>query len=205
MRAPRDPRAALSARLPVVAIAAVCVAVLATAGVASGTGAQGATKLSFYSVLKHKGFLNNTDDLARGEGHNPFGNYSGSSVTTRSNEKLFGPFPGDEGEFQFDLYTGADHKTRAGSAIFVCQYGLGQTALCDAAFQLSGGNLVAKGGTTFGASSFTLAIIGGTGGFRSTKGVATVQALGSATQPQPVVRSVPMLQSQHLTLTFHPA
>jgi hypothetical protein len=201
----RHLRAALSTSLHAVVAAAVCAAVVATCGVASSTAAKGATKLSFYSVLEHKGFLNNTDDLARGEGHNPFGNYSGSSVTTRSNEKVFGPFPGDEGEFEFDLYTSPDHKTRAGSAIFVCQYGLDQTALCDASFQLSGGALVAKGATTFGASSFSLAIIGGTHGFRSTKGVVAVQALGSATQPQPVFRTVPMLQSQHLTLTFHPA
>ncbi len=201
----RHLRAGLSANLPVIAAGAVCVAVLATCGAASGTPLTGATKLSFYTVLKHKGFLNNTDDLARGEGHNPFGNYSGSSVTTRSNEKIFGPFPGDEGEFEFDLYTSAGHKIKAGSVIFVCQYGLGQTALCDASFQLRGGTLVAKGATTFGASSFTLAIIGGTHGFRGTKGLVAVQALGSSTQPQPVFRAVPMLQSQHLTLTFHPA
>jgi hypothetical protein len=205
MLALRHLRAALPAKLPAIAVGVICIALFATCGVTSGTAAQGTTKLSFYSVLKHKGFLNNTDDLARGEGHNPFGNYSGSSVTTRSNEKLFGPFPGDEGEFEFDLYTSPDHKSKAGSVIFVCQYGLDQTALCDAAFQLRGGTLVAKGATTFGASSFSLAIIGGTHGFRSTKGLVAVQALGSDTQPQPVIRDVPMLQSQHLTLTYHPA
>ena len=105
----------------------------------------GTQQLSLYAVATKKAFINNTDDLARGEGHNPFGNYSSSTINTKSNEKVFGPFAGDAGVYSFALFTSASKKTSAGSAIFICQYGFDQNAFCDAAFQLKDGTLIGKG------------------------------------------------------------
>ncbi len=165
----------------------------------------GTQQLSLYAVATKKAFINNTDDLARGEGHNPFGNYSRSTINTKSNEKVFGPFAGDAGVYAFALFTSASKKTSAGSAIFICQYGFDQNAFCDAAFQLKGGTLIGKGEFNFNSKTSTLAIIGGTSKYRSLKGVVNGLALGSATQAQPVHRVVPILQAQRLDFTIHPA
>jgi hypothetical protein len=184
-----------------VALACVAGAVLSTTGAA----AAGPQKLTFYSVSTKQIFINNTDDLARGQGHNPFGNYAHSSVPQPRNEKLFGPFAGDEAEYAFALYTDKSHKTKAGSAIFVCQYDFNQNSFCDAAFDLDGGTLIGKGAFNFNATTYSLAIVGGTGSYRTIRGHLDGAALGPATQKQPVHRSVPMLQQQRLSLEMAPA
>lgn len=175
-------------------------AVLATNG-AAGAGPQ---KLAFYSVSTKQIFINNTDDLARGQGHNPFGNYAHSSVPQPRNEKLFGPFAGDEAEYAFALYSDKSHKTKAGSAIFVCQYDFNQNSFCDAAFELDGGTLIGKGAFNFNATTYSLAIVGGTGSYRTIRGHLDGASLGPGTQKQPVHRSVPMLQQQRLSLEIAP-
>ena len=149
--------------------------------------------------------MNNSDDRARGEGNNPFGNYSGASAPQPPSEKLFGPFAGDEGEYAFKLYTGSDLKSAAGSAIFVCQYTFNANALCDASFQLQGGALVAKGTSNFNATTFSLAILGGTYSYRGMKGHVTVSAVGRRTLPQPVVRVVPLLEAQRIAFALRAA
>ncbi len=173
-----------------------------TRSAASSTSTQ---RLSFYAVATKKAFINNTDDLARGEGHNPFGNYAHSTINTKSNERVFGPFAGDAGVYSFALFTSASKATTAGSAIFICQYGFSQNAFCDAAFDLKDGTLIGKGELNFTSKTSTLAIIGGTSKYRSLKGVVTGLALGSATQAQPVHRVVPILQAQRLEFAIHPA
>jgi hypothetical protein len=186
---------------------------LAVAGVSSGSAgaaskqasALGASQtLVFYGTEAKRIFINNTDDLARGQGHNPFGNYTGSSITTRANEKLFGPFPGDEGEFQFKLYTDSAHKNLAGSAVFICWYGYNADDFCDSAFNLGEGMLIGKGGSNFNAPTSTFSILGGTAKYRGIRGSVEVVGQGKATQPQPVARVVPMLQAQKLTISLHP-
>jgi len=162
----------------------------------------GIKQITLYSSPTQSQFINQADGRARGEGNNPFGNYSGSSVTPPTNEKIFGPFPTDWGEYAFQLYTSASRKTSAGSAIFVCQYNFNQDSFCDASFQLDGGSLIGAGAANFNSSTFTLAIIGGTYKYRSMEGAVEVSAGGVATQTQPVARAVPMLQEQRLAFVI---
>lgn len=195
--------------LVVLAISALSAAGLgapsAVAAADSSAGANAAQTLTVYAVPTKKAFVNNHDDRARGKGKNPFGNYAGSAAPTPTNEKLFGPSPGDEGLFSFNLFTNADRKTRTGSALVVCQYDFNENAYCDASFQLGGGSLVGKGAFNYNARTFSLAIIGGTTKYRGMTGHLEVKALGAATQAQPVHRAVPMLQAQRLTFVIQPA
>ena len=189
-------------------VAAWAVAGPAAAATSSVSRSSATQSFTLYAVATKKQFVNNTDDLARGVGHNPFGNYASSTINTRANEKVYGPFPGDEGEFAFALYTSAtdqSKKTAAGSAIVICQYNFNQDAFCDASFQLNGGSLVGKGAFNFNSKTSTLAIIGGTFKYRSMKGAVTGLALGTATQGQPVFRVVPMLQAQRLAFVIQHA
>jgi hypothetical protein len=145
-------------------------AALLAAGVASGT-AEAATsqqKFTIYSVATQEAFLSMSDDRARGKGNTPFGNFK--DTTTPTKESGAGPFAGDIAMFSFDLYTGADLKTRAGSGVFTCQYNFNQNAFCDVSYQLKGGTLICAGAFNFNAKSFTLTIKGGTGAYRSKKG-----------------------------------
>jgi hypothetical protein len=182
-------------------MAVAAVAALAVAGVASSS--SGVQKFTFYASVKNERYINNVDDLSRGEGHNPFGNVS--SVKPPTNEKTSGPLTGDEAMYAFDLFTSSDHKISAGSAIFVCWYNFNRNALCDAAFQLNGGTLIGKGAFNFGDQKFSLALLGGTAKYRSTGGAVEISALGAGTQSQPVFRVVPMLQAQRLAFMVEPA
>jgi hypothetical protein len=189
-------------------LAAVGAAALLLVGApsrASGVSTTVGTKqLTLYSVATQKEFVNNADDRSRGQGKNPFGNYSGSTVTPPANEKLFGPFAGDEGEFAYKLYSDSSKKKSAGTAIVVCQYNLNKDAFCDAAFQLSGGTLIAKGPLNFNATRFTAAILGGTDAYKGMIGTIDVSTLGVSTQAQPVFRAVPALEEQRLTVGIVP-
>jgi hypothetical protein len=161
------------------------------------------TSLHLYGMLAKKVFVNNADDRTRGQGHNPFGN-QGGAPTPPANEKVFGPFAGDEGEYAFTLYSDAAHTERVGTAGFVCDYGFDESVFCDTAFQLGHGTLLGKGGFGFEASTFALSIEGGTSAYRNTTGIVTVSTLGQATQPQPAVRTVPLIQSLRLAFTLRP-
>jgi hypothetical protein len=201
-------RASLTAFVALPARAMVTVLVVACISPAWGDAASRSVmttspgqELVLYSVPSQEQYLNNADDRARGEGNNPFGNYSSTSVPPPPNEELFGPFPGDEGVFAFNLFTGSNLKTSAGSAIFVCQYNFNQDSFCDASLRLPNGTLIGKGTSNFNSTRFTLAIIGGTQNYRGTGGNLEISALGSATQAQPVRRAVPMLEEQRLTLS----
>jgi hypothetical protein len=157
---------------------------------------------TFYTDVKNERFINNVDDLSRGEGHNPFGNVS--SVKPPTNEKVAGPLAGDEAMYAFNLYTDANHTKNVGSVIFVCWYNFNRNALCDAAFQLSGGTLIGKGAFNFSNSAFTLAIVGGTSKYKGMSGAVDVTALGAGTQTQPVYRVVPMLQAKRMSFRIQP-
>jgi hypothetical protein len=77
-----------------------------------------------------------------------------------------GPFPGDEALFKFNAFSAGDLKKSAGTAVFTCQYNFNKNAFCDAAYELTDGTLIGSGEFDFNASSFSLAIIGGTGKYR---------------------------------------
>jgi hypothetical protein len=187
--------------------ASVVGAALLGAGIASSSSgstkaAAGVQKFTFYASIKNERYINNVDDLSRGEGHNPFGNVS--SVKPPTNEKVSGPLAGDEAMYAFNLYKDSSLKNSAGNVIFVCWYNFNRNALCDAAFQLSGGSLIGKGAFNFANEKFSLALIGGTSQYRSAAGDVEVTALGAKTQTQPVLRVVPMLQAQSLSFTINP-
>jgi hypothetical protein len=208
--AARPARRSVGSRTVAFALAAIA-AVLAVAVVsrpsAAATGstraATGVQHLTLYSDVRNERYVNNVDDLARGEGHNPLGNFS--SVPPPKNEKVSGPFAGDEGLFAFNLYTDAGLKTSAGKVIFLCWYNFDENGFCDASFQLNGGMLIGKGAFSFNASKFALALIGGTSNYRRVTGEVEVSALGSGTQAQPVFRVVPMLQAQRLDFVIRAA
>ncbi len=205
----RKPRIFPATRLVVVVLvvgAALLAAGIGSSATRAATGsakaAAGVQRFTLYSDVKNERFINNVDDLSRGEGHNPFGNVS--SVKPPTNEKVSGPLAGDEAMYAFDLYTDAGLKTSAGNVIFVCWYNFNRNALCDAAFQLNGGSLIGKGAFNFSNQKFTLALVGGTFKYRSMGGAVEVTALGAKTQSQPVFRVVPMLQAQSLSFAIQP-
>jgi hypothetical protein len=134
---------------------------LFAAGVTS-RAAKAATspkKLTIYSVAKEAQFINHDDDRERALGHNPF-NTDTSKLADKT--KGNGPFAGDDTLYSFTLYTSADLKTKAGSAVYTCHYNFAKYALCTAYFELNGGTVVASGPVLFTSTSFTLAISGGT-------------------------------------------
>jgi hypothetical protein len=177
---------------------------VAPAGAAATTtkAAAKAQTFTFYTSVKNERYINNVDDLSRGEGHNPFGNVS--SVKPPTNEKTSGPLAGDEAMYAFDLFSDASHKSSAGNVIFVCWYNFNRNALCDASFQLSGGTLIGKGAFNFSATKFTLAVLGGTSKYKGMTGAVQITALGAKTQAQPVYRVVPMLQAQQMSFSIQP-
>jgi hypothetical protein len=152
--------------LLLLALAALAVAALFTAGSASASTGQ--QKFTIYSVATQEQFMNMSDDRARGKGNTPFGNFKDTSTPTK--ESGVGPFPGDIALFSFALYTSADLSKSAGSGVFTCQYNFNQNAFCDVSYQLSGGTLICAGAFNFNAKTFTLTIKGGTGKYRSMKG-----------------------------------
>jgi hypothetical protein len=152
------------------ALGACMSAAFLSAGVSPGSAATRKTpqRITLYSIAKAEQFVNNADDRQRGKGNNPFGNYKDITATTKEHGN--GPFPGDEALFKFNVYTSSDLKKSAGTAVFTCQYNFNKNAFCDAAYQLTDGTLIGLGEFDFNASSFSLAIIGGTGKYRSRTG-----------------------------------
>ena len=185
------------------ALSAVSLGSISAKAATSSAKTAGSKELTFYSVVEHDLYINHADDRARGDGHNPFGNVA--TAISPSNEKAYGPLPGDDGEFESNLYTSASHKSSAGSSIFVCQYNFDQDAFCDASFQLQGGTLIGKGAFSFNASKTSFAIVGGTSAYRNMEGVVEVSGLGPGTLPQPVARIVPMLEASRLTFVLKPS
>ena len=183
------------------ALAFIALALLATAGGPATAGA-GSHRFTLYSSAARGEWINMSDDRGRGEGNNPFGNVAGSAAPTQGNERLAGPLPGDEGDYAYTLATARGAKHSAGSSLYICHFNFNKGAFCDAAFHLEDGTLIAKGSYNFTDTSFRLVIVGGTRAYRGMKGVVDVTALGSATQPQPVFRVVPMLQAQRATFTI---
>ena len=152
---------------------AVCLAVVALLVAVVSTGASGGLerphRLVLYSVAEQEQYINNADDLSRGLGHNPFGNYTDQAPL--ANKSQAGPFPGDEALYSFNLYTNATRGKRAGIAVFTCQYNFDRNAFCDVSFQLNdGGTLLASGAFNFAASRFSLAVTGGYGKYVGVRG-----------------------------------
>src|SRR5271154_1561470 len=177
-------------------------AALACAG--SGWAAPAAARgvlVSFYSVPKLQGFVDNADDRSRGEGNNPFGHLFAGFVAPPVVESKYGPFPGDEGMFTFDVYTNASAKTRVGSAVFICQYNFDKNGFCDAFYDVSGGMLTGAGPVAAGATSFNLAVTGGTSRYRGATGELIASAAPGARPVTAITRPVLMLTPQDLAFS----
>ncbi|MBV8395840.1 MAG: hypothetical protein JO064_06230 [Actinobacteria bacterium] len=141
----------------------VCAAALAAAPVA---GAK--NKMTLYSVATQEQYLNHQDDRTRGTGNNPFGNFK--DTTTPTTESGNGPFVGDRSVISFSLYGSSDLRKSVGMATFICEYGRNKNGVCEVAYALKGGTLLGTGFFNFSASSFTIAIAGGTGQYRGATG-----------------------------------
>jgi hypothetical protein len=139
--------------------------------------------LTIYSVATNEQFMNHEDDRARGKGNNPFGNYKDTQTATK--EAGTGPFAGDRAIFTFALYANAKLKNSVGSATFICQYSFNKNALCDTAYVLNGGTLLGAGSFNFNATTFAVAITGGTNKYRSVTG--DVEATPAAKHSQHLV------------------
>ncbi len=139
-----------------------------TSTVTTAAAATHTQQLTLYSVATNEQFMNHEDDRARGKGNNPFGNFKDSSTPTK--EQGTGPFAGDRAVFTFALYSDAALKTSDGSGTFICQYSFNKNALCDVSYVLTGGTLVGTGAFNFNATTFAVAITGGTGKYRSLTG-----------------------------------
>lgn len=150
---------------------------LASVSAASAAAPQ---RLVIYSVAEQEQFVNNADDRARGEGHNPFGHYNDLQSSTA--EPKSGPFPGDEAVFSFNLYAKPSLGKKVGAAVLTCEYNFNGNAFCDAAYTLSGGTLIASGAFNFNAGDFALSVSGGYEKYGGDIGVLSASPAANHTQ-----------------------
>jgi allene oxide cyclase-like protein len=161
------------------AVVAAAISAAGTAGAATAKKVATARTLTFYTIATAAQFVNNADDRLRGKGANPFGNFHDSTPTTKQAK---GPFPGDEAIYSFAVYAHADHTHRIGSGTFVCLYNFQKNAYCDVTYQLPTGRVVGGGAFDFTATTFPLAITGGTGAYRNKAGTMEVATISKYVQ-----------------------
>ena len=156
----------------------MCVALAGLSGLvtATSTGANlhtmRAQAFTLYSRAEQEQYVNNQDDRTRGKGNNPFGNYRDTSGSQIKKPKC--PFPGDESVFSFNLYSDSGLTQARRNGNLRLPYNFDKNAFCDAMFRLSTGETVlAEGPSAFTASSFTLAVTGGYGGYAPGKGTVS--------------------------------
>ena len=158
--------AALAASIVLCALTAQrAAAAVSDALTAQRAAAAVSHNLSLYTRAEQGQFVDKSDDRTRGEGKNPFGDFSDTYSVSQSEAR--GPFPGDETSFTLNVYRDPALKSRVGIAVFFCQYNFAKDAFCDASFQLSGGTLLATGQLDFNATAFNLAVVGGTGSYQN--------------------------------------
>jgi hypothetical protein len=153
-------------------VGAVLTAAAATAG--SARAAASGQKITLYAYGTRAEFLNNADDRQRAIINNPFTTNTAKLMEVmRGKEKETGPLPGDSMMYSFDLYKGADLKTKLGAAVYTCDYGFKSVGICQAYFQTSDGTLLASGPITFKdlvATKYELSVRGGTKSFLGARG-----------------------------------
>jgi hypothetical protein len=168
---------------PMALAVALALASVCAAATHSATAAVSHT-FSVYTRAGQGQFVDKSDDRTRGEGQNPFGDFSDTYSISQSEAK--GPYPGDETSFTLNVYGDATLRSRVGIAIFSCQYNITKNAFCDATFQILGGTLIADGQLDFNASKFSLAVIGGTGSYANVS-VGTLVASPGALHAEHVI------------------
>jgi hypothetical protein len=170
-------RLLLQAGISTCALAVFCVVLPSAVAAQTASGAVNrssttARSLVLYSVATAEQFVNNKDDRERGTGTNPFGNFHDASPTTKQAK---GPFPGDEVLFKFAVYDGRSLRRPVGSAGYDCFYNFDRNVYCDAIYTLGDGTLIGSGGFSFDATSFDMAIVGGSGAYKSLRGEMKAQ------------------------------
>jgi hypothetical protein len=172
--------------LPAGVVAALVVLAAACLQPSPALAAGSMRTSTLYSTAVSEQYINNADDRARGKGANPFGNFKDVNPTVK--QPLGVPFPGDQAIYKFNLYTTNALSNQAGTATLICYYNFDHNAFCDAQYTLPGGVLFGSAAFDFDASSFDIAITGGSGRYvRATGGILVT--------PGPK-------HSQHLALTL---
>jgi hypothetical protein len=174
---------------------------------AAAASSRLATTLVVYAVPDQRGFVNNADDRERGKGNNPFGNYHVGVQLPAAVETRYGPFPGDEGLFTYNLYTDASHLSQAGTAVLICQYGFDLTGVCDVSYQLTTGTLIGIGSYTAKAHAYSFQVTGGTNGYLAMRGRVTAVRTGTQVPigAGGLRENALVLEPQRLVFSLHPA
>jgi hypothetical protein len=123
--------------------------------------------VTMYAVTTQAQFLNEADDVARGDATNPF-DIDVKTLPPKPNGR--GELPGNSAYFAFIVYSDPTLKTKIGSGSYACRYGFDQRAICDANFAIDGSSLTASGLVNFADSTFTLPVSGGTGAYLGARG-----------------------------------
>ncbi len=147
-------------------------AMLVLAAVGAGAATAGHS-LTIYAVATNGQYANHADDRARGVLDNPFNadenKPTGNGKATRA---------GDNALIALKLYSDPSFKKQIGSGTYSCTFTTGKVALCEADFELNDGAMTASGPTNFAATSFTLAVSGGTGKYLGARGQVSSALLG---------------------------
>jgi hypothetical protein len=157
----------------VVPLVAVLGLALALASVSGARGAAGHRVLTVYSVATGLQYINTADDRARGHVNNPLDS-NARKLAPKSAGKQ-GPFAGDIALYALKLYSDADLKHGAGTAVYTCFFNYDRHALCQAYYKLKvGSTLVASGPIDFKTSGFTIVLTGGTKAYLGVRGEVQV-------------------------------
>jgi hypothetical protein len=150
-------------------LAGAALVVAASAGAASSRQA-----LTVYAKAKQVQFVDHSDDRSRGAEQNPFAADTKSLLPlTKQMEKGKGPYPGDNALYSFKLYRDARLTRQIGTAVYTCTFNFQHHALCEASFELNGGNMYASGPADFDDADFTLAVLSGTAKYLGARGQVT--------------------------------
>jgi hypothetical protein len=150
----------------------VAAAVLVLAAVAAGA-ANATHSLTIYAVSTKGQYANHADDRARGVLDNPF-----NADENKLPDNGKGTRAGDNALISFKLYSDPSFKKQIGSGTYSCTFTTAKVALCEADFELSNGGMSASGPTNWDATTFTLAVSGGTGKYLGARGQVSSAPVG---------------------------
>jgi hypothetical protein len=167
--------------LPALGLAAVILAALTAAGGAAAAQGTGQKALTIYSQATLAQFINHQDDRQRALKNSPFTGDTGKFNTSTAGN---GPFPGDDTLYSFNLFTDQSLKNQIGSAVYTCHYNFAKHALCTVYYTLGKGTLLAAGPVDFTATSFTLALTGGTKTYIGANGQVVMTPVANAKNVQ---------------------
>lgn len=201
----RSPRSLAygTAGVATVALLAAGLAGSARSAPSLARAAASAQAITVYAVPAQFQYDDFSDDRARGQGRNPFGNYTAPHSQLPVNELYYGPFAGDMVFIAYNLFTSPGLATSAGSAVLVCQFNLAKVAFCSASYGLKDGAVVGFGAFPFHATAFTLGVTGGTSAYASSKGeVAASLSTAARAKATPMFANPTSLAVEPQKLTF---